>query len=398
MSGNFNNNGFSSENQNKESGKESEGKFISPLECEDNCSEDNDNIQEGDEEKSEQNRRLATFSLSMSDVESNYVSDDDHSLSTADPEEMEEPTESDRKMWKRQRDLRLSLILGISADEKCEKQLAMQHAEDDRLLLDFEQVGIVRPCKAEDYESDLNAQGSTTVEPTTFHEDCEFDYLRSASMRRSSSLKTNKTPPGTPSRKKVVRFADALGLDLANIRHIMNFDEPPIVPISAMQDLNLQNRPNAAPALVQVRHLCTCFSQPGCSPDFIRRVIERKVSLETCAIDDRNLTVSGIVRVANIAYQKGVIVRYTVNGWMTYTDDTASYVSGSNDGVTDRFMFTIHLPDYFAFGSRLEFSIMFTSGDQTFWDSNFGSNYRVECYFNMEPSLEAETIKGGCFY
>lgn len=398
MSGNFNNNGFKSENQNKESEKENEGKFTSPLECEDNCSEDNDNLQEGDEERSEQNRRLATFSLSMSDVESNYVSDDDHSVSTADLEETEEPTESDRKMWKRQRDLRLSLILGISADEKCEKQLAMLNVEDDRLLLDFEQVGIVRPFKAENSESDITAQGQTTVEATTFHEDCEFDFLRSASMRRSSSLKTNKTPPGTPSRKKVVRFADALGLDLANVRHIMNFDEPPVVPISAMQDLNLQNRSNAAPALVQVRHLCTCFSQPGCSPDFIRRVKERKVSLETCAIDDKNLTVSGIVRVANISYQKSVIVRYTVNGWMTYTDDAASYISGSNDGVTDRFMFTIHLPDYFAFGSRLEFSVMFTSGDQTFWDSNFGSNYRVECYFNMEPSLEPETIKGGCFY
>ena len=50
-------------------------------------------------------------------------------------------------------------------------------------------------------------------------------------MRRCSSLKTGKTPPGTPASKKIVRFADVLGLDLADVRTFL--DEIPSVPKSA---------------------------------------------------------------------------------------------------------------------------------------------------------------------
>ena len=72
-----------------------------------------------------------------------------------------------------------------------------------------------------------------------FCEDKEFDFLKTEQRRRSTSLKTNKTPPGTPSRKKAVRFADALGLDLENVRHIMNSQDPPQIPASAMKDLKV---------------------------------------------------------------------------------------------------------------------------------------------------------------
>lgn len=386
----------SNSNDNKESGN---GKACT------SGSEDPSDLHDNSDQRSEQGRRLATFSLSMSDCEeSTYASDDARSnASTLDMEEEdEEPKESDRKMWMRQRELRLSLILGISADEKCEKQLAM-HQDDDDGLLDFDRP-YMQPAETsqEDQNSrSVETKGTANQFNTTYHEDREFDFLRSTNMRRCSSLKTNKTPPGTPHRKKAVRFADVLGLDLASVRHIINLDEPPIVPPSAMQDLDLRDKRDnrcGHPVLVQVRHLCTCFSQPGCSPDFLRRVQERKLSLETCVVEDKDLTVSGLIRVANIAYQKSVIVRHTVNGWMTYSDDAATYVSGSNDGATDRFSFTIHLPEYFGFGSRLEFSVMFSAGDQQFWDSNFGSNYRVECYFNMEPYSEGEPSAGNIFY
>ena len=56
-------------------------------------------------------------------------------------------------------------------------------------------------------------------------------------LRRCSSLKTGKTPPGTPGRKKIVRFADMMGLDLADVRTFM--DEIPKVPTSAYEDLQV---------------------------------------------------------------------------------------------------------------------------------------------------------------
>lgn len=48
--------------------------------------------------------------------------------------------------------------------------------------------------------------------------------------QRSSSLKSGKTPPGTPM-KKIVRFADAMGLDLTDIKVFL--DEIPRVPKEA---------------------------------------------------------------------------------------------------------------------------------------------------------------------
>lgn len=74
-------------------------------------------------------------------------------------------------------------------------------------------------------------------------EDREFDFLKAEPIKRSTSLKTNKTPPGTPSRKKVVRFADALGLDLESVRHILNLEAPPKIPATALKDLKVNMKP-----------------------------------------------------------------------------------------------------------------------------------------------------------
>ena len=81
---------------------------------------------------------------------------------------------------------------------------------------------------------------STPRTGTLFDTSQEFDFLQETPVKRSTSLKTYKTPPGTPHRKKEVRFADALGLDLEDVRHVMNADDPPKIPDSAMKDLRVR--------------------------------------------------------------------------------------------------------------------------------------------------------------
>ncbi len=73
-------------------------------------------------------------------------------------------------------------------------------------------------------------------------EDREFDFLKAEPIKRSTSLKTYKTPPGTPHRKKGVRFADALGLDLESVRHILNIEAPPKIPATALKDLKVRKK------------------------------------------------------------------------------------------------------------------------------------------------------------
>ncbi len=90
-------------------------------------------------------------------------------------------------------------------------------------------------------------------------EDREFDFLKTGPIKRSTSLKTNKTPPGTPSRKKVVRFADALGLDLESVRHILNLEAPPKIPAAALRDLKVSSQTNNTKVLSMTfsRHVYT---------------------------------------------------------------------------------------------------------------------------------------------
>ena len=278
------------------------------------------------------------------------------------------------------------------ADIKCnsiEKDKKSRNP-DIKLCLDNESLTL----NDDDSQNDSNEQDNETTcredgaagGAVGLYDDQEFDFLQMEPVRRSTSLKTYKTPPGTPSRKKAVRFADVLGLDLECVRHILNLEDPPTVPKSAMKDLKLgleEEHKNEG-----VSFIMTCFTQPGTTPNFLERVQRDKVSLENCLVNDKDMTITGTVRVSNVCFHKKIIVRYTMNNWLTSQDIPASYVQNSNDGPTDSFCFTVTIPHYFTVGSSLKFAVMFTGGGNVYWDNNFGNNYAVECYARSIPVSE----------
>lgn len=226
------------------------------------------------------------------------------------------------------------------------------------------------------------------VPDSPLYEEPEFN-INKAELRKSSSLKTNKTPPGTPSRKKMVRFADAMGLDLESIRHVIDAENPPKIPASAISDLKVGVE--EARQDVGSRYLDLCFSQPCVATDFMGKVMTKKVSLENCVITDMSIT--GVVRVANIGYHKCVRVRYSINNWVTFYDVMASYIQNSCDGATDRFAFTIVAPANVGPGSKISFAVSYTVNDTVYWDSNGGNNYEIVCYAKTTPTdLEASWV------
>lgn len=225
------------------------------------------------------------------------------------------------------------------------------------------------------YLVDLNVPESPVYDEPEFN-------INKAELRKTSSLKTSKTPPGTPSRKKMVRFADAMGLDLECVRHVMDTDNPPRIPASAIADLKVgveEDRRN-----VGSRYLDLCFQQPCALENFMTRVMTNKVSLENCLITDMSIT--GVVRVANIGYHKCVRVRYSVNNWITFYDVMASYVQNSCDGATDRFSFTIVSPSTLGPGTKISFAVSYTVNDRVYWDNNSSKNYDIVCYAKTTPS------------
>lgn len=225
-------------------------------------------------------------------------------------------------------------------------------------------------------------------------------------IRRSSSLKTGKTPPGTPGRKKIVRFADVLGLDLAAVRTFL--DEIPRIPNSAYSDLIFQKddffQKDSSPVNMAAstgncwnggylddsrrgsttlrkvdRMLMPLFQQPGGMANFLDLVRERRVCLENALVQDPvTLAIQGTVRVINLDFHKSVHIRYTLNSWRNFSDLQATYVPNSCDGFSDKFSFILYchtLP----IGQRLEFAVRFQCKGMQYWDNNAGANYCFQC-------------------
>ncbi|XP_063919992.1 glycogen-binding subunit 76A [Zophobas morio] len=207
-------------------------------------------------------------------------------------------------------------------------------------------------------------------------------------VRRCSSLKTGKTPPETPGRKKIVRFADVLGLDLADVRTFL--DEIPKIPNSAFNDLmdvdvktsssSLSSTSSQKQYSTQLEKvLVPLFSQPGGQPDFMDRIRDNQICLDNVIVEDSAIpTFKGLVRVKNLDFHKTVHVRYTVDSWKSFADVQAIYVENSCDGFSDKFCFTIY-GNNLALGDKLEFAIRFQCKGCQFWDNNNGKNYSLQC-------------------
>lgn len=214
-----------------------------------------------------------------------------------------------------------------------------------------------------------------------------FDEIR-PQILRTTSLKTGKTPPGTPSRKKIVRFADVLGLDLEDVRHIMSGDLP-IIPSSAYTDLNLKDvdLPSSRQtfetieicrrdtsswqvAAATTSGIYPMFPIPGEQPDFIDRLRFQGICLETVIVSE--MTVQCTCRVMNYGYHKKVIARYTFNDWLSSNDIDASYILGSSNCETDSFSFSIFLSPQ---NKNVKFALKYEVNDKEYWDNNRSLNY-----------------------
>lgn len=204
----------------------------------------------------------------------------------------------------------------------------------------------------------------------------------STPRRRKTSLK-NPNAPETP-RRKSVRFADALGLDLETVRHILETESSPDYPSLAFG----ASQQDGSTVTLLPRYLSLSFQQPGGQHDFISRVHTQNVCLENAVVSD--FTILGTVKVKNITYHKSVKIRYSCDEWRTFGDVPASYVHGSCDGPMDRFSFGLSAPRELPVGGSVEFCVCYKAGNQEFWDNNYGHNYRLEC------SAQVETLTDDC--
>lgn len=198
---------------------------------------------------------------------------------------------------------------------------------------------------------------------------------------RSTSLKSGKSPPGTPFKKKIVRFADALGLDLAAVRTIVS-EELPMVPASAFSHLQLAPVVRSPPPCTL--ELKPLFAQPGASPTFLSRLTSQRVCLES--VVSSGCALHAVIRVLNVAFEKLVVLRYSMDNWRSFCDLRAVYLPGSSDGISDRFGVDVYLTPQG--DAQVQMCVRYVVGEKEFWDNNEGANYCFE--FRDSPKDEPE--------
>ena len=250
--------------------------------------------------------------------------------------------------------------------------------------------------------SDDNFLTGPTLSPVAASSD-----TLSVSPTRSTCLHS----PSESLHKKSVHFADMHGLQLETVQHYDQALEPEEHRSSLEEFLSKLSAAAAERRAKWTEHhtspvgswLCSssvyllaCFELPGSQEELLERVHRCHVALESCSFDDLALAISGVVRVANVAFNKKILVRYSIDHWITQTDIDGEYIARSNDGPTDRFSFAIILPSgkQFVIGSEVEFAICYIAGDFPsfkFWDNNHGRNYVVR-YCSKTAGSNAKNV------
>ncbi|XP_008524822.2 protein phosphatase 1 regulatory subunit 3D [Equus przewalskii] len=216
--------------------------------------------------------------------------------------------------------------------------------------------------------------------------------LRPIILRRArslpSSLERRQKATGAPgaacgpgcSRQHRVRFADALGLELTQVK-VFNAGDDPSVPLHVLSRLAINSDLCCSSQDLEFNLQCLVpdFPPPIEAADFGERVGRQLVCLERVTCSD--LGISGTVRVRNVAFEKQVAVRYTFSSWRSAHEAVARWRGPAGDeGTEDVFSFGFPVPPFLlALGSRVHFALRYRVAGAEYWDNNNGRDYSLTC-------------------
>ncbi|KAI0823892.1 putative phosphatase regulatory subunit-domain-containing protein [Trametes gibbosa] len=124
--------------------------------------------------------------------------------------------------------------------------------------------------------------------------------------------------------------------------------------------------------------------------------MDADLSLESLVLSSDGTALNGSVRVRNLAFEKWIAVRFTVDGWQTTSEVTARYSESIQSGVFDRFAFSIRLGDMLA---RIEektlfFALRYNVAGREIWDNNDAQNYKVT-FAKITPPRSSTSADSG---
>ncbi|XP_026056650.1 protein phosphatase 1 regulatory subunit 3G [Carassius auratus] len=192
---------------------------------------------------------------------------------------------------------------------------------------------------------------------------------------------------------KRVKFADALGLNLASVKHFSSSDDPQIpakvftrlksFPLhrdrEIMDDLCVNIKSSLA-----LDYLVPAFKTPVDSGDLETRLTRCRVALESVTVTQ--FDVRGIIRALGA---REVGIRYTFNDWLSFVDAQAMRVPTEHRARGERFSFTMFTPPFLGPSAAVHFAVYMRDDNSEFWDNNDGMNYSLKQHSSSSSDTAA---------
>lgn len=202
---------------------------------------------------------------------------------------------------------------------------------------------------------------------------------KSGELVKSCVKKGSKSAPATPTWPKYVHF----DRQLEHVRHFLQAETPnaileDIVPFDLEGDYHPED--HADHPTLTYPNWPLASGRPSTS-------VAQMISVESVILSPDKKTLTGRVRVQNIAYSKRVMVRYTFDFWKTVDNTEAAYREpvgrDPQNSALDRFMFNIPIPPRTEDTQADEVTTMFFAvqyyiDSREFWDNNNGLNYQID--------------------
>ncbi|KAH7162095.1 putative phosphatase regulatory subunit-domain-containing protein [Dactylonectria estremocensis] len=199
--------------------------------------------------------------------------------------------------------------------------------------------------------------------------------LRASSRRRPSSM------PGTPNFSKAVHFDS----HLEHVRHFLQVDRPlavsagssPVDNYDSDAEYPFPSEDATRSPPFEWEILTSNF--PHDNPQ--RHALPARLEKVWLSPDQKNLL--GSIAVTNLAFQKAVTCRFTLDYWKTTSEVAAEFGHEIRPRETplgqDRFTFSIKLADTANLESKtLFFCIRYAVNGQEYWDNNSSRNFQVD--------------------
>ncbi|KAH6668693.1 putative phosphatase regulatory subunit-domain-containing protein [Halenospora varia] len=217
-------------------------------------------------------------------------------------------------------------------------------------------------------------------------------------LRPSSAHRRPSSMPGTPTFSKAVHFDS----HLEHVRHFLQVDRPLAVsagssPVEAYESdsefpFGEDSATSARTPPFEWEIVVSNF------PAETHQRLSLPVRVERVFLSADNKNLVGSVAVANLAFNKFVVARFTLDYWKTTSEVVAEFNHDvrqvKTDGL-DRFNFNIKLADQANLEAKtMFFCVKYSVNGQEYWDNNNSTNFQVDFKKKAKPQSGKKGMNG----